>query len=248
MADFNAKSSRCLLGVRTLAEVTEMKGGGSSAKASESAPDRVYEQIREAIRQGHFIPGSRLRERDVASQFNVSRTPVREALRRLESEGILTSSAQKGLKVTELDHQMIAELYYMRELLEGTAAGLAAENATKAEIQLLQMIVSEENEYIESPSDLARLNYALHQTIQGAARNRYLVVSLNTLRDGLMLIPSTNLGDTRRAKASHEEHLKIVSAIEAKDPEAAIAAARAHISSAYASKLMERAGGISRQA
>ncbi|EUB99301.1 transcriptional regulator, GntR family [Rhizobium sp. CF080] len=231
-----------------MAEITDLTTEKSRLKSNESAPERVYEQIREAIRQGQFIPGSRLRERDVASQFNVSRTPVREALRRLESEGILTSSSQKGLKVTELDHQMIAELYYMRELLEGTAAGLAAVNATQAEVQLMRMIVSEEKEYIENAADLARLNYALHQTIQGAARNRYLVVSLNTLRDGLMLIPSTNLGDTRRAEASHQEHLKIVAAIEARDADAAIAAARAHISSAYASKLMERTTGKSRHA
>ena len=204
-----------------------------------SIPEWVYQRIREAIRQGRFTPGSWLRERDVAEKFNVSRTPVREALRRLESEGIVTSSGQKGLKVTELDRQMISELYFMRELLESTSAELAAANASPAERQLISMIVAEEEDFIESPPDLARLNYALHQTIQGAARNRYLVTSLNTMRNALMLIPGSNLNILRRAKAAHEEHLRIVEAISAGDTGAARAAMRAHIASAHAEKLMD---------
>ncbi|WP_159586690.1 GntR family transcriptional regulator [Chelativorans xinjiangense] len=221
-----------------ISEKTETSG--------DSIPDRVYEQIREAIRRGKFIPGSRLRERDVASQFNVSRTPVREALRRLERDGILTSAPQKGLKIAELDHQMISELYYMRELLESTAAALAAKNASSAEKELMRLIVNEEAQFLESPADLSRLNYALHQTIQGAARNRYLVTSLNTLRDALMLIQTSNLQNTQRAEAAHQEHLRIVEAIEAGNADDAKEAAKAHISAAYAAKLVERTASRTR--
>ena len=208
--------------------------------ASQSLPDWVYEHIRDAIRSGRFVPGARLRERDVATQLSTSRTPVREALRRLEVEGLLTSSAQRGLRVAELDQQQINELYFMREVLEGTAASLAARNASKAELQLMRMIVDEEADLLSSPADLGRLNYTLHQTIQGAARNRYLVTTLNVLRDGMMLISSSNLHNPARARTAHEEHIRIVQAIEHGDAEGAQAAARAHVAAAHAAKLLEK--------
>ena len=103
---------------------------------------------------------------------------------------------------------MINELYFMRQELEGTAAWLAARNASTAELRLMRLIVDEEAELLDSPSDLGRLNYALHQTIQGAAQNRYLVTSLNVLRDGMMLISSTNLHSPTRARAAHDEHCR----------------------------------------
>lgn len=207
---------------------------------TQSLPDWVYDQLREAIRTGLFVPGARLREREVATQLSTSRTPVREALRRLEVEGLLTSSSQRGLRVAELDQQQINELYYMREVLEGTAAGLAARNASKAELKLMRMIVDEEGGLLSSPADLGRLNYTLHQTIQGSARNRYLVTTLNVLRDGMMLISSSNLHSPHRALTAHEEHISIVDAIERGDAEAAEAAARAHVAAAHAAKLMEK--------
>jgi DNA-binding GntR family transcriptional regulator len=205
-----------------------------------SLPDWVYGQIREAIRSGQFIPGSRLREREVATRLNTSRTPVREALRRLEVEGLLTASTQKGLRVAELDQQQINELYFMREELEGTAAWLAAQTASNAEIRLMRMIVDEEVELLGNGPDLGRLNYTLHQTIQGAAKNRYLVTTLNVLRDGMMLISSGNLHDAERAKAAHEEHVRIVRAIELGDADAAREAARSHVAAAHAAKLFEK--------
>lgn len=206
---------------------------------TQSLPDWAYEQIRNAIRSGQFVPGARLRERDVATQLSTSRTPVREALRRLEVEGLLTSAPQRGLRVAELDQQQINELYLMRELLEGTAAGLAAKSASKAELKLMRMIVEEEAGLLSNPADLGRLNYTLHQTIQGAARNRYLVTTLNVLRDGMILIRSTNLHSPQRALTAHEEHMSIVAAIESGDAEAAEAAARAHVAAAHAAKLLE---------
>lgn len=213
--------------------------------SDQSLPDWVYGQIREAIRSGQFVPGARLREREVASQLNTSRTPVREALRRLETEGLLTASSQRGLRVAELDQQQINELYYMREVLEGTAAGLAARNATVAELKLMRMIVEEEAGLLNSPPDLGRLNYALHQTIQGAARNRYLVTTLNVLRDGMMLISSSNLLSLDRAQTAHAEHLQIVEAIERGDAAGAERAARAHVVAAHTSKLMEKSSIVS---
>ena len=90
-----------------------------------------------------------------------------------------------------------------------------------AELRLMRLIVDEEAELLDSPSDLGRLNYALHQTIQGAAQNRYLVTSLNVLRDGMMLISSTNLHSPTRARAAHDEHCRIVEAIERGDADGA---------------------------
>ena len=236
---FQSWNDRLAAQVRDTMEAEPVKAI-RSRDPDKSLPDWVYSQIREAIRSGHFIPGARLRERDVATQLNVSRTPVREALRRLEVEGLLSASPQKGLRVAELDSQMINELYFMRQELEGTAAWLAARNASTAELRLMRLIVDEEAELLDSPSDLGRLNYALHQTIQGAAQNRYLVTSLNVLRDGMMLISSTNLHSPTRAKAAHDEHCRIVEAIERGDADGARAAARAHVVAAHEAKLREK--------
>ena len=94
-----------------------------------SLGEYAYERLRTHIREGALPPGTRVREAEVAGQLGISRTPVREALRRLEADGFLTFEPHRGMVVVQLDHQSVMELYAMREALEGTAAGLAAQHA-----------------------------------------------------------------------------------------------------------------------
>ena len=92
--------------------------------------DAVFHALRQGLREGLFQPGERLREEEIAEAFSVSRTPVRDALRRLLERRLLEVSGGRGLMVRRLDRSEVFELYQMREILEGTAARLAASSAT----------------------------------------------------------------------------------------------------------------------
>src|SRR3546814_7644538 len=94
-----------------------------------SRSEAAYDLLRTAVMDGLLKPGQRLREIAVSAWLDMSRTPVREAFRRLERDGLITFAPNRGMTVTELDHGTVTELYHMREVLEGTAASLAAQHA-----------------------------------------------------------------------------------------------------------------------
>jgi len=104
-----------------------------------SRADQVQQQILKSIRSGQYRPGDRIRETEVAKALGVSRTPVREALRRLESDGLLSFESWRGVVVSRLDRQQVSELYAMREVLEGAAARMAARHIDDAGIELLKL-------------------------------------------------------------------------------------------------------------
>ncbi|MGE4370728.1 MAG: GntR family transcriptional regulator, partial [Burkholderiaceae bacterium] len=110
-----------------------------SEKDAKALPrsELAYRHIREAIRSGRFRPGDRLREVDLATELSLSRTPIRQALAKLEANGLIVNDPIRGLMVTELDFSAINELYYIREVLEGTAARLAAQHASDVELSIL---------------------------------------------------------------------------------------------------------------
>lgn len=191
----------------------------------------TYARLKEAIRDGTFKVGDRLTELDVAARLKVSRTPVREAMHRLEADGLLSYEPRRGVTVTRPDHQMIVELYVMREALEGTAAALAAQHASSIEVAALAELIERESAYLGDCTELSRINQQVHRLLYFAAHNRYLLRSLSALADTMTLLP-TMLGDAERAKESHAEHLHLLAAIRGRDPAAAEAAARAHLRSA----------------
>jgi DNA-binding GntR family transcriptional regulator len=191
----------------------------------------TYARLKEAIRDGTFKVGERLTELEVAERLKVSRTPVREAMHRLEADGLLSYEPRRGVTVTRPDHQMIVELYVMREALEGTAAALAAQHASSIEVAALAELIGREAEHLGDGAELSRINQQVHRLLYFAAHNRYLLRSLSALADTMTLLP-TMLGDAERAKESHTEHLRLLAAIQARDPAAAEAAARAHLRSA----------------
>src|ERR1019366_613383 len=111
---------------------------------NDSLPEFVYGQLRSAIRNRQLKPGDRLREVELAERLGVSRTPVREALKRLEADGLTEVAPPRGFVVTELTHRRVMELYAMREILAGVAARFAAEQASPMEIQTLQELVAQQ--------------------------------------------------------------------------------------------------------
>lgn len=203
----------------------------------ESRGEVAYVRLKEAIQAGDLTPGQRIRENDMASWLEMSRTPIREALRRLEADGLLTFAPYRGMVISELDHQAVMELYSMREVLEGTAAGLAARHASDAEIVVLKDIVAGEIDDAADPRRIATHNKHFHDALYRVAHNRYLLKTLNVLSDAMALLGMTTMAITGRSETAHGEHLAVVSAIEARDPVTAEASMREHIRMAQRARL-----------
>lgn len=214
--------------------------GSRSDSGAESGPESrgeiAYSKLKEAIRSGTLTPGQRIRENEMATRLSMSRTPVREALRRLEADGLLTFAPYRGMVISELDHQAVMELYQMREVLEGTAAGLAARHASEAEIAVLRELMDSDKAGME-PRRAAQHNRQFHGALYRAAHNRYLLKTLNVLGDAMVLLGMTTLSLTGRSDTAREEHAAIVDAIEQRDVPRAEAAARTHIGNAQRARL-----------
>jgi DNA-binding GntR family transcriptional regulator len=200
-----------------------------SVLRTRSRADFVYESLRNAISDGRIGRGERVREEEIARNLGVSRTPVREALQRLQQRGLLVLGSGRGLVVAELSQQQVIELYSMREILEGSAARFAAQHATGPEIAILYGLQDELTGATQDAMLLVALNRRFHQAIYEAAHNRYLLQTLENLHDSFALLHSTTFRLPNRRKESDGEHRNIIAAIEKRDPDMAERAAREHI-------------------
>ncbi|SEF47885.1 GntR family transcriptional regulator [Bosea lathyri] len=194
-----------------------------------SAADYAYATLRREIVEGRFAPGRRMREIELAQRLGISRTPTRQALSRLELEGLLALRPRAGLVVSVLDMDAVEELYEMRAALEGAAAGMAARHASPRDLALLTRLLDEETGLGSEPLNLYRHNRELHEAIHMAAHNRYLEKSLHALHDAIALLGPTTLAATGRPVIAHAEHAAIVKAIAERDDALADRLARAHI-------------------
>ncbi len=200
-----------------------------------------YACLIESIDAGDLLPGARLIETDLAARLGVSRTPVRQALSRLEAHGLAARDARGGLVVATLDYDQLGELYAVREMAEGFAARLAARHASPVEIGILEDLVLDDRTRLDDPTTLARTNRTFHHQLHRASHNRYLVQTLADMRRSLVLLSGTTLLAPGRGAESIDEHAAIVSAIAARDEEAADAAARRHITRALRTRLLQEA-------
>jgi DNA-binding GntR family transcriptional regulator len=196
----------------------------------------AYQLILEAIDTGVYKPGSRLVESELADRFGVSRTPIREALQRLETQSLLTRDG-RSLIVASLDHSQLSELYVVRGELEGLAARLAARHATPEEKRVLRDMLESDRKLQNDPEAMARANRRFHKQIHLASHNRYLVQQLDLVHRSMALLASTSIAAEGRTVDTLEEHERIVRAIEAGDGDAADAALREHISQAFVIRL-----------
>jgi len=203
----------------------------------------AYTLILEAIDLGLYKPGDRLVESDLAERFGVSRTPIREALQRLETQSLLTRDG-RSLIVSSLDHNQLAELYVVRSELEGLAAGLAARHATDEEVRVLRDMVEQDRRLLGDPSAMARANRRFHKQIHLASHNRFLVQQLDLVHRSMALMATTSLAAVGRDEVALAEHDQIVSGIEARDPDAAGAALKTHISKAFVTRLKLDSGEV----
>jgi len=196
----------------------------------------VYRRILDEIRAGGFTPGQRLREVEIAGRLGHSRTPVREALRLLEADGLVVHQPRLGATLRKMDHPEVMELYEMRAVLEGTAARLAARVASTSELLQLSEL-NEELGATEHEEQAAKLNRQFHAILMEAARNRFLLRSMHGLHKTMLLLGQTTLMDAARIAAAREEHRRIIAALEARDGAAAEAAMRGHLEAAQVARL-----------
>lgn len=210
--------------------------GESGTDDGASRANTVYRRMMKAINSGKIKPGQRVLEKELAAWFNVSRTPVREAIRRLESEGVL-SRTDRGLTVARMDDDQVLELYAMREVLEGAAARLAAVHTTNAEIAVMEHILQEEAA-TESPQDLAEVNMQFHLALWRASRNRYMFKTLRSLQEAFLRLPQTTFSWPGRPAEALKEHREMLAAVASRNEDAAEQAARAHIRNTLQCRLL----------
>ncbi|MFK7939076.1 MAG: GntR family transcriptional regulator [Roseovarius sp.] len=206
-------------------------------------PTDAYTLILDAIDSGVYKPGDRLVESDLADRLGVSRTPIREALQRLETQSLLTRDG-RSLIVSSLDHNQLAELYVVRAELEGLAANLAARHATDEEVRVLRDMVEDDRALMGKPEAMSRANRRFHKQIHLASHNRFLVQQLDLVHRSMALLATTSLAAVGRDETAIAEHDAIVSAIEARDSHSAGDALKAHISKAFVTRLKLDSGEI----
>ncbi|TRM73887.1 GntR family transcriptional regulator, partial [Sulfolobus sp. B5] len=178
-----------------------------------SLSQTAYEKILEFVVSGKYRPGSILKEEELASLLNISRTPIREALVRLEKEGIIVKNG-KSYSVIPLSESDIIQLYEVRIPLEAEASKLASMRATQEEIDnMLRLIDQIRNTKENDPLKLANLNGNLHSLIAEASHNKYIVDILNNIRLKLKIVRVTLFTSYQRRDEELKEHEEIVLAI-----------------------------------
>lgn len=194
----------------------------------------VFESIREAIIAGQLRPGERLMEIQLADEMGVSRTPVREAIRKLELEGLVIMIPRKGAYVSGLSMKDISEVFEIRSALEGLAAELAAERITDEELESLERHLVRIAESIERGDliTVVEIDTDFHSMLYTASRNQRLSQIINNLREQIQRFRQTSLSYPGRMRNALEEHRRIVEAISTRDPELARKAAQDHIENA----------------
>jgi DNA-binding GntR family transcriptional regulator len=201
--------------------------------------DWVYEEIRGAIVDLRLEPGAPLREAAIASQLGVSKTPVREALGRLEQEGLVEATSFKGAVVTDYSERDLHEIYELRELLEGVAVRAAATDADDETLAALRDVIERSRAARDAGdlTELAELLGRFDQIVFDQVANVRIRSLIETLRAHLTRIGKLTEEIPGRVEASVEEHAAIVEAIARGDADEAERAMRVHIGSVRGDQL-----------
>ena len=196
--------------------------------------DIVFETLREAIINQTLKPGERLMEIQLAEEMGVSRTPVREAIRKLELEGLVVMVPRKGAYVAGISMKDIHEVYELRSALEALAASLAAVRITDEELEEMErQMVREARETEENNlQGIVSIDTTFHDLLYQAAHNQRLVQFINILQEQLQRFRAATLSRPGRSKYALEEHKKIVEALANKDAKLAAKLATEHIENA----------------
>jgi DNA-binding GntR family transcriptional regulator len=196
-----------------------------------SLVNQAYQELKRSI-QEHKIPlGGKLNESELATALGISRTPVREAINRLEKEGLVEIFPQRGAFVVRFSEKDVFELFLIRENLEGLAAYLAAKKMKEDDLTKLESCIQGFKEPF-SKSDIqryAREDFKFHQTIVILSDTDRLIKLISTLYDHIRIFRLTTIGLSSRMKTSLAEHRLLVKAFRRKDPKGAEQMMRQHI-------------------
>lgn len=200
------------------------------------------DHLLELIESGELGSGSRLTETELANRLGISRTPVREALHRLHAMGLAEHGPQRGLIIAHLSYDQTRQLFAVREGLEGMATRLAAEHASRAEINILRDMVAEDR-VLSDPDKLKTRNRLLHRQIVQASHNQFMIEALGNLRVHMSLLPGSTYSSAGRVESAQAGHEEIIDAIAQGDGDRAERAAREHIAEGYQLRLKMMAEG-----
>jgi DNA-binding GntR family transcriptional regulator len=193
----------------------------------------AYEALRDAIMTKLFVPGERLMETELADEMGISRTPVREAMRRLETDGYVVIVPRKGSYVAGISMKDVMDVFEIRTALEMLAAEKAAERATDEEIEDLRQAVSDMSDTADG--DLLTTvdsDARFHSLIYQMSKNDRLVGLICDLREQIQRFRSTTLSDPGRLKLAVREHRKVLEAIVGRDPQKAAQTIQKHMEKA----------------
>lgn len=179
----------------------------------------VFENLRHAILRGDIPPGNRLVESRLAETMGISRTPVREAMHKLEREGLLSKLPNSGFTVTGLTREDIEETFGIRSVLESYAARLAAVKHAEGELAPLQRKIEEYQACLDQDrlDELPKINTQFHDILYALSRSPKLIKMVNDLRDQIYRFRKIILRDKGRAGASNEDHRKMLKAMRERD-------------------------------
>jgi DNA-binding GntR family transcriptional regulator len=193
-----------------------------SMPALSLAPRALYEEVAELLRQRIFKrelePGSWIDELKIAEEYGISRTPLREALKVLAAEGLVTMKVRRGAYVTEVSDKDLADVYHLLALLESDAAGIVASRATDAELSELQTLHAELKASAKKRDQFFTLNERIHMRLLEIADNRWRQQMVADLRKVMKLNRHNSLLKTGRISESLAEHQGIMDALAARDP------------------------------
>jgi DNA-binding GntR family transcriptional regulator len=193
----------------------------------------AYEALRDAIAAHRFLPGERLMETELATEMGISRTPVREAMRRLEVDGYVVITPRKGSYVAGISMKDIADVFEIRTVLETLAAQKAAVRATDEDIRELKRTAEDMSRWkTHEFMEIIGADVQFHSLLYNASKNHRLIHLVQDLRGQIHRFRSNTLSAPERFQFAAEEHRKVVEAIERRDPKGAGQAIRIHMENA----------------
>jgi DNA-binding GntR family transcriptional regulator len=196
------------------------------------SPRALYEEVAELLRQRIFQrelePGSWIDEMKLAEEYGISRTPLREALKVLAAEGLVTMKVRRGAYVTEVSEKDLSDVYHLLSLLESDAAGIVAERASDAQLAELQVLHKQLEAAAGNREKFFALNERFHMRLLAIAGNRWRDQMVADLRKVMKLNRHNSLLKSGRVKESMLEHRAIVEALARRDAKAAIKRMQEH--------------------
>jgi len=197
----------------------------------ENLGNQVFEQVKEIIVRGEIPAGKRMIESEIAASMGISRTPVREAVHKLEAEGLLQPLPRGGYVVRGLALPDIEETFEIRSILESFAAYLAANRHSSKEILPLEKKMEEFQRYLDRDDlkELTRINTEFHELLYALSRSQRLIKMINDLRDEIYFLRKMILNSIDMARLSNKDHREIIKAIKKREAKKVERLVRDHI-------------------